>query len=123
MIYSWHFNTKRPSDKERNPIQGEFFAADAISKPGEPLVREGIQNSLDARRNGEKDWKNFLWPLQRFHQLRMEDKFSHSTTGCLASIINSYPPKLIVGRCYTLQPNTLMAHRWKLSHLESEKLL
>lgn len=44
----------RPSDKSREPIQGEFFAADAISNPGEALVREGIQNSLDARQNGEK---------------------------------------------------------------------
>lgn len=54
MTYSWKFNTMRPSDKAREPIQGEFFAADAISNPGEALVREGIQNSLDARRNGEK---------------------------------------------------------------------
>ncbi len=44
----------RPSDKAREPIQGEFFATDAISNPGEALVREGIQNSLDARWNDEK---------------------------------------------------------------------
>jgi hypothetical protein len=44
----------RPSAKAREPIQGEFFATDAISNPGEALVREGIQNSLDARRNSEK---------------------------------------------------------------------
>lgn len=54
MTYSWRFNTMRPCDKRREPIQGEFFATDAISNPGEALVREGIQNSLDARRNGEK---------------------------------------------------------------------
>ncbi len=54
MTYSWQFNTMRPSDKAREPIQGEFFSTDAISNPGEALVREGIQNSLDARRNGEK---------------------------------------------------------------------
>lgn len=52
--FRWHFNEMRPCDKAREPIQGEFFAADAISDPGEALVREGIQNSLDARRNGEK---------------------------------------------------------------------
>jgi hypothetical protein len=52
--FRWHFNETRPCDKAREPIQGEFFAADAISDPGEALVREGIQNSLDARRNGEK---------------------------------------------------------------------
>lgn len=54
MNYSWRFNTMRPSDKSREPIQGEFFSTDAISNPGEALIREGIQNSLDARKNGEK---------------------------------------------------------------------
>lgn len=52
--FRWHFNTRRPCDKAREPIQGEFFATDDISNPGEALVREGIQNSLDARHNGEK---------------------------------------------------------------------
>jgi len=54
MTYSWQFNKMRPCDKAREPIESEFFAAEAISDPGEALVREGIQNSLDARRNGEK---------------------------------------------------------------------
>ena len=43
----------RPSDKAREPISGEFFATEATEKAGEALVREGIQNSLDARRDGE----------------------------------------------------------------------
>lgn len=54
MDYSWQFNKMRPSDKAREPIQGEFFAADSISNPGEALIREGIQNSLDAGSDGEK---------------------------------------------------------------------
>ncbi|MGI6455589.1 MAG: hypothetical protein ACOX5R_08185 [bacterium] len=54
MRYSWHFNQMRPSDKCREPIQGEFFATDAINNPGEALVREGIQNSLDARNDKEQ---------------------------------------------------------------------
>ncbi len=48
-MYRWHFNRVRPADKVREPIQGEFFASDAINNPGEALIREGIQNSLDAR--------------------------------------------------------------------------
>lgn len=52
--FRWHFNTMRPCDKARDPIQGEFFAIDAISDPGEALVREGIQNSLDARDGDQK---------------------------------------------------------------------
>lgn len=49
----WHFSEKRPSDKTRDPIAGEFFSSDAIKNAGEALVREGIQNSLDARLNRE----------------------------------------------------------------------
>lgn len=54
MTYSWHFNEMRPSDKAREPIHGEFFATEAVSDPGEALVREGIQNSIDAWGSGEK---------------------------------------------------------------------
>ncbi len=44
----WCFDTYRPQDKRRDPIQGEFFSSETISDPGRALVREGIQNSLDA---------------------------------------------------------------------------
>ena len=47
----WHFSRKRPSDKTRDPVVGEFFSSDAIKDAGEALVREAIQNSLDARRD------------------------------------------------------------------------
>jgi hypothetical protein len=79
----WHFGKKRPSDKARDPVVGEFFAQDAIKNAGEALVREGIQNSLDARLDrssravvrillsGDRDalphsqanrWLDSLWP-------------------------------------------------------------
>jgi hypothetical protein len=45
----WYFRKKAQDEKIRNPIQGEFFAAEAIDGPSEALVRESIQNSLDAR--------------------------------------------------------------------------
>lgn len=47
----WHFAPKRPSDKTRDPVTSEFFSSDAIKNAGEALVREGIQNSLDARQD------------------------------------------------------------------------
>ncbi len=50
----WYFRPKEPGETPREPIHGEFFAADAISDPGTALVREGIQNSLDAARDGER---------------------------------------------------------------------
>lgn len=45
----WYFKPKQPDDTIREPIQGEFFATEAIANSAEALVREAIQNSLDAR--------------------------------------------------------------------------
>lgn len=50
MSAEWHFKELRPGDKDRQPTQGEFFATDAISSVAEALVRESVQNSLDAGR-------------------------------------------------------------------------
>ena len=51
----WHFFHLSPGSKVRNPIQGEFFSDEAIGRPGQALVREAIQNSLDARIKGSSD--------------------------------------------------------------------
>lgn len=48
---NWTFGKKRPSDKTRDPVVSEFFSSEAIKDAGEALVREAIQNSLDARRD------------------------------------------------------------------------
>ena len=48
MTLHWEFKTWEPGDKVRDPIQGEFFSTDAIKNPAEALVREAVQNSLDA---------------------------------------------------------------------------
>jgi hypothetical protein len=45
---SWHYRVKAPGEKIRDPIQGEFFSTEAIKNPAEALVREAIQNALDA---------------------------------------------------------------------------
>ena len=50
MSEQWHFVNQEPNLKARDPIQGEFFASEAIEGPAEALVREGIQNAGDARR-------------------------------------------------------------------------
>jgi len=50
----WHFRPLQLGVTVREPIQAEFFSAEAIGDPGVALVREGIQNSLDAGRPGEK---------------------------------------------------------------------
>ena len=53
-MHGWYFRPKVKGETIREPIHGEFFATDAISDPGMALVREDIQNSLDAGRKGEK---------------------------------------------------------------------
>lgn len=53
MNSSWTFGPRRRGDKVRDPLVGEFFATSAIRGLAESIVREGIQNALDAGvRNG-----------------------------------------------------------------------
>ena len=48
MPAKWVFRELRRGDKDRQPTQGEFFSTDAIRSAAQALVRESIQNSLDA---------------------------------------------------------------------------
>jgi hypothetical protein len=49
----WFFRQQKPGEITRDPIIGEFFSTDAIDNPAEALVREGIQNALDAKLDDE----------------------------------------------------------------------
>lgn len=53
MKAKWHFRKKQLGEITRDPVVGEFFSTDAIDNPAEALVREGIQNALDARLESE----------------------------------------------------------------------
>lgn len=46
---AWHFKKKRPSDTARDPISSEFFADESVEDAARSVIREAIQNSLDAR--------------------------------------------------------------------------
>ncbi len=46
--------------KNREPVQGEFFSAESIDSVAESLVREAIQNSLDATLPGRKTGVRFV---------------------------------------------------------------
>ena len=56
--YRWHFDKMSASSMARESLTSEFFSTEAIDGIGEALIREGIQNSLDAgkalRANGKK---------------------------------------------------------------------
>ena len=50
MIPDWQFKPYSPGDTYRNSTADAFFDSDTVSDPGKALVREGIQNSLDANK-------------------------------------------------------------------------
>jgi hypothetical protein len=54
MPLNWIFTKKTAGEKTRDPVTSEFFSQKAIKNAGEALIREAVQNSLDAR----KDRKN-----------------------------------------------------------------
>jgi hypothetical protein len=45
---TWHFREMQPGEINVDPIEGEFFTTEAIGSITDALVRESIQNSLDA---------------------------------------------------------------------------
>jgi hypothetical protein len=47
----WHFRRMRPSEQNRDPTEGEHFRGD---EPVASIVRETIQNSLDAKADKER---------------------------------------------------------------------
>lgn len=53
-MHQWYFKKLEPGDENREPLQGEFFAGDSLEEAGKALVREGIQNSQDARLDKSK---------------------------------------------------------------------
>lgn len=58
MSYAWEFYQKQATDTIKNSTAGEFFSTEAVGDVTDALVREGIQNTLDARRkrpNGSRD--------------------------------------------------------------------
>src|SRR5690554_2160695 len=50
----WLFRNPYPDEKRREAVQGEFFTSDSIRNEAQALVREGIQNSLDAAQKDQK---------------------------------------------------------------------
>lgn len=51
---SWRFSAMRRGEMNIDPIEHEFFATETLDSPTDALVREAIQNSLDAAVKGGK---------------------------------------------------------------------
>ena len=87
MSTEWQFYLQQPTDPIHNPISGEYFSTEAVGNVTAALIREGIQNTLDARKkkadgsshpanvrvflsdtagalpaNRAKSWFGTLWP-------------------------------------------------------------
>jgi hypothetical protein len=102
----WRFRPHRGDEKIRNPIQGEFFSEEAVEKPAQALVREVIQNSLDARAGADPVEVRFTvsadhglgpeaggrWLLDAWEHLRAE-----------GSGLRSVPPRPPAGRFLTIE--------------------
>lgn len=82
---AWHFKELRPGDTVREPIHGEYFANEAISDSAEALVRESIQNTLDARANGQtpevRIYLSCLKSLSREVNTFLEELWPHIHAG------------------------------------------
>lgn len=50
----WKFRRMQPGEMNIDPIEAEFFSTEALGSLADALVREAIQNSLDARIGGAR---------------------------------------------------------------------
>lgn len=53
MKLQWRFNHRRACDRMRDSANDAFFTAESLENLSEALVREGIQNSLDAAQRSD----------------------------------------------------------------------
>ncbi len=60
----WHFNPRRACDRMRDSANDAFFTAESLENLSEALVREAIQNSLDA---AQRDAANVRQVRVRIH--------------------------------------------------------
>jgi len=58
----WHFKAIEPGTPERNPRETEFFK---LTSPSEAIVREFIQNSLDAKTEGVVSIRFYLGSAEK----------------------------------------------------------
>jgi len=106
MTAAWHFRTQQPGEDVHNPLGGEHFnqgiSSDSDWEAGESLVRESIQNSLDAGRPDEavhvrfhvsapkamsvqvaQHWFGELWPHLRAKQCQLRSDPAPAAGGFL----------------------------------------
>jgi hypothetical protein len=75
MTPEWRFRAMSRGEINVDPIEGEFFTTEALGSLSDALVREAIQNSLDAAFPGEKVQViiSFCHPKQRLIPSKTEE--------------------------------------------------
>lgn len=58
----WRFRRMQPGEMNIDPIESEFFSTEALGSLADALVREAIQNSLDARGAGSRARVRIAFP-------------------------------------------------------------
>lgn len=61
-VPAWRFRRMQPGEMNIDPIESEFFSTEALGSLADALVREAIQNSLDARVPGSKAHVRIAFP-------------------------------------------------------------
>jgi hypothetical protein len=72
----WFFRTMERGELNVDPIQSEFFSTEAIDGLTEALVRESIQNTLDATPSGQVARVRF-WHSGQEHALKAQNGYLH----------------------------------------------
>ena len=73
----WHFNVQRLCSRARNPENEAFFTAETLDNLSEALVREGIQNSLDAAKRSSDEVRQVLVRIQFEPNHHHRSQFPH----------------------------------------------
>src|SRR5436190_584453 len=79
----WYFNRRRACDRMRDSANDAFFTAESLENLSEALVREGIQNSLDAA------WRDVAGVRQVRVRIRFVPSTAPDVRGYLAGLFGS----------------------------------
>ena len=77
----WRFREMQPGEINVDPIEGEFFTTEALGSLNDALVRETIQNSLDAAIGNEPVTVKFSFGKQPKDQSDFKKVLNSSLNG------------------------------------------
>jgi hypothetical protein len=82
----WRFRVMQPGEMNVDPIEGEFFTTEALKSVTDALVREAIQNSLDAAAGTDPVTVRFSHHASPLASSGSDDVRKHYTEGLSAHL-------------------------------------